>query len=263
MSIESENMKKREMTGNLIHRLDPRAKLLSLVGLLVAVVLSNPPSVIPQFNPSTFFPYLFVILLLLSLATISKISLITLLKRSMVVIPFSIVVALFLPFFGNGDVVVDLVFGSLTLSSHGINTFVGVVVKSYVCVMCVILLTMTTPFPSIIKALGWLRVPETYLQVLSFLYRYMFILMEEVTNMKRARDSRNPNRVRRMWYIKTAGLIAGTLFIRAYERGERVYSAMVSRGYEGRMPSLGRMKMGMKDWIFMCMFITVSAYILV
>ena len=100
-----------------------------------------------------------------------------------------------------------------------------------------ILLTSTTPLPHLLLAMEKLKVPQALVMTTSFMYRYIFILEEEVMRMRQARDSRNFGG-RRLWQIKVVGHMVGTLFIRAYERGERVYAAMLSRGFDGQVRAL-------------------------
>ncbi|MCX5999217.1 MAG: energy-coupling factor transporter transmembrane component T, partial [Chloroflexi bacterium] len=84
---------------------------------------------------------------------------------------------------------------------------------------------------------------------LSFAYRYIFVLVDEAMRMWRARESRSLGR-KRLWQIRTLGSMIGILFIRSYERGERVYAAMVSRGYEGRIRLLTPLSFSQRDVFF-------------
>ena len=85
--------------------------------------------------------------------------------------------------------------------------------------------------------------------LLSFMYRYIFILTDEVLRMKQARDSRSFGGKWR-WQIKTVGNMVGTLFLRSYERGERVYAAMAARGFNGHSRTLERLRFGRRDALF-------------
>ena len=82
--------------------------------------------------------------------------------------------------------------------------------------------------------------------ILSFMYRYIFVIVDEVMRMKRARECRNFGG-KRIWQIKTVGNMVGTLFLRSYERGERVYQSMVSRGYEGQIRTLDSLSFSQRD----------------
>ena len=100
------------------------------------------------------------------------------------------------------------------------------------------LLVCTTPFSGLLRALERLRFPRLLLTIIAFLYRYLFLLQGEFLRLARAARSRNweagPLRVR----LAAAGGIVGSLFLRTYARGERVYTAMLARGYDGRFRTL-------------------------
>ena len=81
------------------------------------------------------------------------------------------------------------------------------------------------------------------------MYRYIFVLVDEILRMKQARDSRNFGG-NRLWQLRTIGNMIGTLFIRSYERGERVYAAMLARGYVGRTRTLNRLNFRLADVYF-------------
>jgi cobalt/nickel transport system permease protein len=108
----------------------------------------------------------------------------------------------------------------------------NVTIKSTVSVLAIILLSSTTPFPEMLKGMERLRVPHLLTTLLSFMYRYIFVLMDELQRMRRARDSRGW-RGKWLWQVKVIGHMIAALFLRSYERGERVYAAMLARGYDG------------------------------
>jgi len=91
--------------------------------------------------------------------------------------------------------------------------------------------------------------------VLSFFYRYVFVLVDEAMRMKRAMDSRSFGGCR-MRQMRSVGNIVATLFVRAYERGERIYAAMVSRGFSGRIKTIGDSKIGRLDLCFLVFFMS-------
>jgi len=101
----------------------------------------------------------------------------------------------------------------------------------------------------LLKGLEQLRVPLVLIMILSFMYRYIFVLTDDIMRMKQARDSRNFGGSR-MWQLKTLGNMIGTLFVRSYERGERVYSAMLARGYDGQTKTLRKLRLNTADFTF-------------
>ncbi len=100
-----------------------------------------------------------------------------------------------------------------------------------------LLLVQVTPFRAILVALRWFRVPGTLVTTLHFMYRYLFVLTEELDRMVTARRSRMFRRSGRLDWGLLTGLI-GILFLRAFERGERVHSAMLARGWDGTVRTL-------------------------
>jgi cobalt/nickel transport system permease protein len=135
----------------------------------------------------------------------------------------------------------NLGLGGLSVSQSGLWILWNVMIKSSLGVFAIILLYSTTPFPQLIKGLERLGSPNVFTVLISFMYRYSFILIDEMQRMKRARDSRSFGE-RWLYQLKTMGHMVGTLFLRSFNRGERVYFAMLSRGYHGTMPegTLGR-----------------------
>src|SRR5512143_3217725 len=107
-----------------------------------------------------------------------------------------------------------------------------------------ILLVSVTVFPKVIHALNHLRVPTIITVIISFLYRYLFVLTDEVMRMLRARQARSAAApgIRSggsvPWRAQIAGHMAGQLFLRSYERSDRIYNAMLSRGYKGELMTI-------------------------
>jgi len=91
--------------------------------------------------------------------------------------------------------------------------------------------------------------PRVMVMILSFMYRYIFVLVDEAMRMRQARDSRNFGGSR-LWQMRTIGNMIGTLFIRSYERGERVYAAMLARGFDGQSRTLDRLNFRPTDACF-------------
>jgi cobalt/nickel transport system permease protein len=107
-----------------------------------------------------------------------------------------------------------------------------IVTKSLFSIVAMILLTTTIPFSRIINALGLLKCPRMIILILSFMYRYVFVIGDEFMKMRQAKLSRSVNMPWKQ-EIKTLANMLGVLFIRSYERGEYVYLAMCSRGFRG------------------------------
>ena len=227
---------------SLIHRLDPRSKLLASLAFIAAVVLT------PAGSWLAFSLYFIVIAALILL---SRVPLFYILKRSLVIIPFVLLVAIFIPFFKEGEVVFSFNIWAwhISLTQDGLQLLWSILAKSWLSILSLVLLTSTTGFASLLRGLERLRMPRVIVMILSFMYRYIFLLTDEVMRMKQARDSRNFGG-KRLRQVSTVGHMIGTLFIRSYERGERVYAAMVSRGFDGQSRILGGLRFNRSDAIF-------------
>ena len=229
--------------GSFIHRLDPRVKIISTVFLIIAVVFTKPTSFF------AFLLYAFVIGILLSL---SKIPRGYIFRQSLVIVPFVLMIAVFIPFFKEGEVAGGYSFGTfeLNITYDGLTVLWNVLVKSYLSILCMILLISSTEFSVFLKALQKLRFPTILVMVLSFMYRYIFVIVDELMKMKQARDARAVGGSQ--WFrIKTVANMIGTLFIRSYERAESVYMAMRSRGFTGSLNTICDFRIKNRDVFFL------------
>lgn len=228
-----------------IHRLDPRAKLVGFVALVV-VCVTTPPNLY-----AAFAVYLGLEIAVLAL---SRLPLGHVLKRMLIVLPFILAVAVFLPFFSKGGGSYNL--GPMTVSSHGLMVLWNVAAKSTISVLAVILLSSTTPFPDLLRGMEKMGVPRFLTTILSFMYRYIFVLTEEMQRMRRARDSRGWSG-KWLWQARVIGHMIAALFLRSYERGERVYAAMLARGYDGEVHALYLHRLGVMEVGFLALITLV------
>ena len=228
---------------SVIHRLDPRGKLVVTFAFIVAVVLT------PFSSWLAYGLYFAVIAVLIAL---SRLPVSHFLKRSLVIIPFVLLMAVFIPFFKEGEVAgsYNLWLWQVSVTHSGLQVLWNIMAKAWLSILSLILLTSTASFTSILKGLEQLRMPKVIVMIMSFMYRYIFLLTDEVLRMKQARDSRNFGGGRKLWQIGTVGNMIGTLFIRSYERGERVYASMVARGFDGHSRTLERLCFSRRDALF-------------
>ena len=152
-------------------------------------------------------------------------------KRLLIETPF-VLFALFLPFIGRGEQIDVL---GISLSIDGLWGAWNILVKATLGLFTTVLLGATTPIAGILHGLEHLRMPRLITAIAGFMVRYADVITGEVTRMRIARESRGYD-PRWFWHARAVAASAGTLFIRSFERGERVYLAMVSRGYAGSMP---------------------------
>lgn len=208
-----------------VHRLDPRAKLLAVLLLVLGVVLG------PPMRPVEFA---LVTGLLGAVIVLARLPFGPVLLRSALVLPFAGGIALFAPL---GDLDAPL---SLSTAAEAYRTgwpvIWAVVSKAWLSATSALLLAATTPAPRLFAGLRALGMPAVFLTMLTFLHRYTDVLAEQLRSLRRAVASRGPS-VRGRRLIALYGNLAGNLFIRAYERGERIHSAMLSRGYDGTLPT--------------------------
>lgn len=208
-------------------RLDARVKIIATLALVIIMAISvddRPLRVIPFF--------LFVAVL----ALISRIPAAVLLRRMLPALPFFLFASLILGF------------------SKGSQAAVAAFLKAFLSVLSVIILVSTTRFSSLLKGLEGLKMPQILVSMISFVYRYLFIISDEYGHIKIARESRNFGGKKR-WQWKAIGHSVGTLFLHSFERGERVYAAMVARGYEGNIRTLGTQEIRRKDVVFVALSI--------
>lgn len=219
-----------------IHRLDPRVKILSTFSYIILVVLTPPGEF------SKFFAYAFLIFILIFL---SHIPFSYVVKRSFVVFPFVLVVAVTVPFYDK------------PLHKYDKLLLIwNVLIKSWLAVISMIVLTSTTRFPLLLKGFEGLKVPKLFIMLISFMYRYIFVLIDEAKRLERARDSRYfGGKIIRQ--IKAFANIVGVLFIKTYNRAERVYQSMISRGFDGSIKTINNLRFSMKDLAFSIIFLLV------
>lgn len=182
--------------------------------------------------------------LLLAISLLSHIGPARMIRGSFVALPF-IVAAFPLLFTKKGDPIgtVDLWLFDLTLSGEGLRIVLTIMLKSWISVQAATLLVFSTPFHDLLEGLERLRLPKLMVAIISLMYRYLAVLTGEASRMMRARASRaaslpGASRPSTIWQAKVVGNMVGSLFIRSYERSERVYLAMQSRGYSGHIRHL-------------------------
>lgn len=219
-----------------LYRLDGRVNVALALGLiLTSALLPNRPG----------GAYLLLLSALWSAALLSGISPAWLIRRGWLALPFGLA-ALPLAFTTPGPALLTLpLAGGLTLTAAGLMRFAAVLLKAWISLQAAALLTRTTSIPSILIALRTLKVPRLLLTVIALMSRYLFVFGETARQMLQAREARSSradgNRGAGgslQWRARVAGGMAGSLLLRSFERAERVYAAMLARGYDGEIRSL-------------------------
>jgi len=232
-----------------IHHLDPRVKVV----LTVAFIFSN--AILPD---GSWLAFCVSWLVVLSINDLANLGLGYSFKRSYVILPF-VVVAVTAIFSPLGEPLVEWNIGFITLvpTDFGVIRFVSILIRSWLSVQMAILLVASTQFPSLIHAFEHLRVPRVLTTIVAFLYRYLFVLTNEALRLMRAREARSASFPglkkggKLVWQIKVVGSMVGQLFLRSYERSDRIYNAMLSRGYSGHLRTLNPHEMTRLDWFML------------
>ncbi len=219
---------------SVVHRLPPQCKLAAVL-LFVIVVVATPRE--------QFWAFGVYAVLLVAVAVVATVPLPVVARRMVVEVPF-VLFAVLLPFLAAGDRVEVL---GLQLSESGLLGAWNILAKGTLGVVASILLAATTEPRALLLGVQRLHMPPLMVQIMSFMLRYADVVGGEMSRMRIARESRG-FQARNIGHLKVVAQSAGALFIRSYERGERVHLAMLSRGYSGAMPVLHDGRAGRTAW---------------
>ncbi|WP_405616893.1 cobalt ECF transporter T component CbiQ [Streptomyces sp. NBC_01508] len=217
-----------------VHTLPPHCKLAAVL-CFVLVVVATPREAVWAFG--------LYAALLAAVAALARVPAGFLLRRMLIEVPF-VAFAFLMPFVVPGD---QVSFLGLSLSVPGLWGAWNVLAKGTLGVAASVLLASTTELRALLLGLRRLKLPPMLVQIASFMIRYGDVIGDELRRMSIARRSRGfEARGVRHWGV--LGKSAGALFIRSYERGERVHLAMMSRGYTGTMPVIDEMTASRAQW---------------
>jgi cobalt/nickel transport system permease protein len=227
---------------SIIHRLDPRAKLIVITALAAAIVL------IPIAGWILLGAYSLIILLLVFLA---RLPLFLIPRRVLVTLPFTLPAVLFLPFFSKADSLPAWQWGfwHLSYSLSGLELAGTIISKAWLAVAALSILAATARLGDLTRGMEKLHAPRMMNNLLGFTYRYLFVLNDEAHHLKSGRDVRYFSRSVGLG-IRSVGFMAGSLFLRSYVRGERVFGAMLLRGYDGQSRSMNPLRFKTADLVF-------------
>jgi cobalt/nickel transport system permease protein len=224
-----------------IHRWDPRLRLVSIFALIFSVMLLYNLQLV-------VIGMIFAIVL----TCITKIPLSFVLSRMKLVFIFVIPFFIIIPFTVICDGVEIASFGGITLSYRGIEyvTFAAMIVlKALTAVMLIFPMIGTSRMDITIKALEGLYMPNKLVQMFAFTYRYIFVLDDEFTRMDRSLASRGFKRRGNLYTLTTISKAIAMLFVNSYERADRVFYAMRSKGYSGKIATLHEFHARRQDWV--------------
>ncbi len=226
---------------SVLHALDARIKFILTVAFILSVALA----------PIAAWPiYVLLLAIALAAAVASELGVAYVLKRALLALPFALA-ALPSLFTLPGATLFSLRIGPWVLNATepGLQRLISIMLKSWISVQAAIILTATTQFPDLLVAMRAVRIPRLLVAILGLMWRYLFVLVDEAIRLMRARDARSGSPTGRGggavgWRAQVTGGMAGNLFLRGYERSERIYAAMAARGYDGEvrtfpLPPLG------------------------
>ncbi len=197
---------------------------------------------------AAWLAYLLLLLINLALALVSRLGIPFVLKRSLLALPFMLAAVPLL--FTGPDPRIKLFSvndWTILISQPGLIRFISIAIKSWLSLQAAILLAATTPFSNIAVALRSLHFPKLIVGVVSLMWRYLFLMIDQAGRLLRARSARSsslPPRPglhpggRMSWRARVTGGMAGNLFLHSLERSDRVYAAMLSRGYDGEQRTM-------------------------
>lgn len=217
-----------------LHRMPAHVKLVAMIAFVLVVVAT------PR---EAFWAFGAYAVLLAAVARVARVPAGWILRRLVIEIPF-VVFAVLLPFVAGGSRVDVL---GLSLSEQGLLGGWNVIAKGTIGVVASIVLAATTEPRDVLLALQRLRFPSLLVEIFAFMIRYADVVTDEMRRMRIARESRG-FQGRHIGQLRVVTHSAGALFIRSYERGERVHLAMLSRGYAGALPVLDDRPTGAATW---------------
>ena len=206
-----------------LHARDPRAKILALLAFLV--VLATTP-------PNAFLTLAIDTAVLVAGTLIAGIPPLDLLLRAMAVLPFS------------------LTFGAMSWLAGEQLRALGLVEKSYLSTVAVLLVVGTTPLPILLSGLEALGTPRLLTLVAQFLYRYLFVVSEQAQHLRLAAACRGGTHGRRRAGFRAAAGALAVLFARSYYRAEGIHRAMMARAFSGKFALLRRLQFRPADGLF-------------
>ncbi len=223
--------------SGLLQSLDPRVKVFSIVLLLIAIGLSrNVPVIVGLY------------LVTLILARVSHVPMGFFIKRVWLFMPFFTgIIAIPAFFITPGPALVQLPLG-LTITRTGALTALFLLLRVSTSVSAAILLVLTTPWNSVLKAFSVLRVPDVFILILGMTYRYIYLFLHTTNDMFLSRNSRVVGRLSGAEERRMIGASAGALLSKSLHLSGEVYLAMQSRGFRGYPRTMDTFKMRAWDW---------------
>ncbi len=235
---------------SLLHRADPRLKLICALIISFEIVFLRSVTAL-------FFALFFAILTLL----LSRLDYKLILRRLLVVNVFVLFMWLLIPWSTPGDLVFSV--GPLSVTKQGLSTGLSITMKCNAIVIFNMALLSTSTIFALAHALDHLKVPSVLVQLFFFSYRYLHVLEDEYLRIKRAAVVRGFRPGTNLLTYRTYANILGTLFVRSYDRGQRVYWAMTCRGFNGTFWLLSHFHLQTRDFLLMLLMVAFVTFLLI
>ncbi len=225
-----------------VHRIDPRVKLVA-VFLCIAILVSENGYTIVRFVP--YF------LLCIGAVAVSKVPLVYILKRFLLVSPFVVMASLLMP--------LSHLLSPEPVPETAIPQGAGIFFRSFLAVFLLILLTSTEKFHRLLLGMRLLKIPRLVGVLAALMYRYLFVLTDETLKTTRARMSRTPGKLKTP-LLTVYGRQTAAIFLRSWDRAGVLYKSMLSRGFTGEFPCVETLSFGFYDFFwggaFVLLFLT-------
>ena len=229
------------------HEAEPVINILSFA--LLAIASATAPG-------GSYTPLAVIAAFVLFVMFARGVSIPTVLKKSLVVIPFALMAFAFAPFMDDPHGRYYAI-GPARVSIEGVAFLLNASARSWTAALCLVSLTESTPFNMILEGLGRLRLPPSFVTTTAFAHRYAFALLSDVARMRTAMESRMYGE-RWLWRAGAIGGLIGTLFLRSLERAERVHQAAVSRGFDGSFHGPAQGKTRLPDIMLLLVSLTLA-----
>ena len=219
---------------SLLHRLDPRIKIIIALFFSIIVAISQTPYVL-------LWSFIFATILLIS----TKLKIQKIFYRLLLVNGFIFILWFILPFTYPGRTLFTIC--SFNASREGINYTMLITLKSNTILMVCIALLSTTPIFTLIHALRHLYLPDKLTHLFFFNFRYIHVIHQEYDRLKKAVKIRCFRPKTDLHTYKTYAYLIGILLLRSYDRSKRIYKAMICRGFKGKYFVLDHFKLKKSD----------------
>ena len=230
-----------------LHRLSPEAKIVAALGIVI------PIAVTPRQEVWAFAVYALAILAILR---VGKVPLRFVGIRLLALTPFFLF-AFFIPFVATGETIQIV---GLEVSIDGLWGMWNILAKALLGATVSIALTATTEVPDLIRGFGVLKMPSVLTSIAIFMIRYLQLITDELGRTRVAMTSRGYD-PRWLAQAKPIASAAGALFVRSYERGERIHASMLSRGFSGVMPDMDRRDTTTAEWTWTASIVAAFVFV--